>query len=92
MKNEEMVTSPPQLSPCPTIKNKDVEEKCDSVTDPVLYYTPDEEESDPTEGKFNKTESTSYVPPFNNPLYPNNTSYTSYGSVIGKYCLILLHH
>lgn len=57
-----------------------------------LYYTPDEEEdagatvarAKETSEKFEE-ESASYVPPFNNPLYPNS-NYTSYGSVIGE-CL-----
>lgn len=40
----------------------------------VLFYTPDDEEA---------AEGSTYVPPFNNPLYPN-TSYT-YGSVIGEW-------
>lgn len=58
-----------------------------------LYYTPDEEEDaggtvasvKETSEKFEK-ESTNYVPPFNNPLYPNS-NYTSYGSVIGECCI-----
>lgn len=52
----------------------------------VLYYTPDEEEAGETEKVVEKLVEleTSYVPPFNNPLYPNN-SYSSYGSVIGKH-------
>lgn len=96
LKNEETVSSPPAsiLSPhASALEQKEQPEQGASVTskDPVMYYTPDEEESEATDdGKFNKIESTSYVPPFNNPLYPNNVSYTSYGSVIGKYSVTFL--
>ncbi|KRT80386.1 hypothetical protein AMK59_7379, partial [Oryctes borbonicus] len=47
----------------------------------VLYYTPDEEELEVSNSGTEKAEAASYVPPFNNPLYPNST-YTNYGSVI----------
>ena len=47
----------------------------------VLFYTPDEEEASGA-GETGKVDGT-YVPPFNNPLYPNN-SYSTYGSVIGE--------
>lgn len=53
--------------------------------DSVMYYTPDEEELEiSNSGGPEKVESASYVPPFNNPLYPNST-YTNYGSVIGEF-------
>ncbi|XP_022918651.1 myb-like protein X isoform X2 [Onthophagus taurus] len=53
---------------------------------PVLYYTPDEEEMEMTVTESDGIDDTdggsaSYVPPFNNPLYPNS-NYTNYGSVI----------
>ncbi|KAG5888094.1 hypothetical protein JTB14_021895 [Gonioctena quinquepunctata] len=57
---------------------------------PTLYYTPDEEEvKDEGEGEeevqpeaaFEETESISYVPPFNNPVYPNE-SFTAFSSAI----------
>lgn len=55
-----------------------------SSNESVLYYTPDEEESEiANAASTEKVESASYVPPFNNPLYPNST-YTNYGSVIGE--------
>lgn len=76
----------------PSVSNVEINEseKKSSSVDPGMFYTPDEEESEPADdGKFNKIESTSYVPPFNNPLYPNNISYTTYGSVIGKYIFFI---
>lgn len=56
---------------------------------PNRFYTPDEEENveeatTPCELAFEESESVSYVPPFNNPIYPNE-SFTSYTSAIGKY-------
>lgn len=85
-KNEEPVESPsPRLTSSPPVTdNKPIVQSCTTSVDQPMYYTPDEEEADAADEKFNKTESTSYVPPFNNPLYPNNISYTTYGSVIGK--------
>lgn len=58
----------------------------DDGSDPNLYYTPDEEENEVVtqrEPVFEEPESVSYVPPFNNPIYPND-SYASYTSAIGK--------
>ncbi|KAI4460800.1 upset isoform a [Holotrichia oblita] len=52
-----------------------------STGDSVMYYTPDEEELEISNGGTEKVDSADYVPPFNNPLYPNST-YTNYGSVI----------
>lgn len=62
-------------------------ENTDNVTAPNRFYTPDEEENaqgPPHETVFEESESVSYVPPFNNPIYPND-SFTSYTSAIGKY-------
>lgn len=71
---------------------EDEKEDENEETKTVLFYTPDEEEA--TEGKaeeglekYENVEGTSYVPPFNNPVYPN-TNFTAYGSVIGK-CVIV---
>lgn len=57
---------------------------------PEMFYTPDEEDMDKEEelDKIKDTtefdvECTNYVPPFNNPVYPNS-SFTSFGSVIGE--------
>lgn len=51
------------------------------------FYTPDEDENEEEVSKdepvFVEPESVSYVPPFNNPIYPND-SFTSYTSAIGK--------
>lgn len=55
-----------------------------STGDSVMYYTPDEEELEISNGGTEKVDSADYVPPFNNPLYPNST-YTNYGSVIGTF-------
>uniref|UniRef100_A0A1Y1NA62 SET domain-containing protein n=1 Tax=Photinus pyralis TaxID=7054 RepID=A0A1Y1NA62_PHOPY len=65
----------------------------EGVVNPKMFYIPDEEDADKT-GKeeaesipdakcdeFVVVESTNYVPPFNNPVYPNS-SFTSFGSVI----------
>lgn len=61
--------------------------KGDNGTGPNLFYTPDEEEhvtvASPREAVFEEPESVSYVPPFNNPIYPND-SFTSYTSAIGE--------
>lgn len=52
------------------------------------FYTPDEEEIEEaveeSEPVFEESESVSYVPPFNNPVYPND-NFTSYTSTIGKW-------
>lgn len=56
----------------------------------VMYYTPDEEELEISSGDQDKVDSANYVPPFNNPLYPNST-YTNYGSVIGKFIIYGAH-
>lgn len=72
---------PPSSPPTEAEPLKEDELNSSSEKEPVLFYTPDEDDG---EEKFEKVESTSYVPPFNNPLYPNSSSYPSYGSVIGK--------
>lgn len=63
-------------------------DKNDKSPAPNLFYTPDEEENEvevsPHEPVFEETECVSYVPPFNNPIYPND-NFTSYTSAIGKY-------
>ncbi|XP_044755691.1 uncharacterized protein LOC123314454 isoform X2 [Coccinella septempunctata] len=53
---------------------------------PHLFYTPDEEEEEEEveEKEFPETESVSYVPPFNNPIYPS-ISYTSVIDEEGRY-------
>lgn len=74
-------------------------DKNDKSPAPNLFYTPDEEENEvevsPHEPVFEETECVSYVPPFNNPIYPND-NFTSYTSAIGKYTvkslLFLLKH
>ncbi|KAF5298183.1 hypothetical protein FQA39_LY02607 [Lamprigera yunnana] len=58
---------------------------------PEMFYIPDEDDVDKIEKdevresekctQYVATESTNYVPPFNNPVYPNS-SFTSFGSVI----------
>lgn len=69
-----------------SVSNKEI-----SAVDPELFYTPDEEDKtgqepeveEPEKAEEYDVESTNYVPPFNNPLYPN-CSFTSFGSVIGE--------
>ncbi|KAF2902327.1 hypothetical protein ILUMI_03865, partial [Ignelater luminosus] len=63
----------------------------DSIVKPEMFYTPDEEEKVEEEGaeteeiekcdSYDVVESTNYVPPFNNPVYPNS-SFTTFGSVM----------
>ena len=64
---------------------KDNAEITANAVNPEMFYTPDEEDVDKTEKNEIETaevvESTNYVPPFNNPVYPNS-SFTSFGSVI----------
>lgn len=66
-------------------KKDDKKDEDSSATN--IYYTPDEEEHvervTRREPVFEEPESVSYVPPFNNPIYPND-SFTSYTSTIGK--------
>lgn len=64
-----------------SLDSGDEKEKEESA--PNLFYTPDEEETEQTETVFEESESISYVPPFNNPIYPND-SFTTYTSTIGK--------
>ncbi|KAJ8973338.1 hypothetical protein NQ317_004650 [Molorchus minor] len=45
-----------------------------------VFYTPDEDEAQ-TQPVFEETSDINYVPPFNNPVYPN-TSFTTYSSTI----------
>ncbi|KAK5645040.1 hypothetical protein RI129_006340 [Pyrocoelia pectoralis] len=66
---------------------------CPNPVNPEMFYIPDEEDVDKIEkdevecmehekcDEYVVVESTNYVPPFNNPVYPNS-SFTSFGSVI----------
>lgn len=70
------------------VEDNEVEEL--KETNPVLFYTPDEEEAvdsmpedEKQEEKYDAVEATSYVPPFNNPVYPNS-NFGTFGSVIGE--------
>lgn len=78
---EEPVTEPEKAEE--KMETEEVKE-----TNTVPFYTPDEEElveeKTETGDKYGEEEGTSYIPPFNNPVYPN-TNFTSYGSVIGRY-------
>lgn len=62
---------------------------CEVDEKKLLLYTPDEEDvsgarvSKDVTQKYEEVENTNYVPPFNNPLYPNS-SFEEYGSSIGK--------
>lgn len=42
-----------------------------------------EESSDEKFPKFDDSIMNSFIPPFNNPVYPNSTQYGGYSSVIG---------
>lgn len=77
------------LSPAPP-----EEKECSSANDPTMFYTPDDEEPVQApaaeEENAQNPDTSSFVPPFNNPLYPN-CSYTTYGSVIGNVYFHKLH-
>lgn len=55
----------------------------------ILFYTPDEEEKRAGENiqeGYEEVEPVEYVPPFNNPIYPNdNDNFPSYASGLGKF-------
>lgn len=55
----------------------------------ILFYTPDEEEKRAGENiqeGYQEVEPVEYVPPFNNPIYPNdNDNFPSYASGLGKF-------
>ncbi|KAJ8931904.1 hypothetical protein NQ314_015173, partial [Rhamnusium bicolor] len=89
--------SPPVLSPTksrsPSV-DVDVEEESavDDVAhkeenkedvQPNMFYTPDEEEGIHPDPVYEESNSVNYVPPFNNPVYPNS-SFTAYASTIGE--------
>lgn len=91
-------STPQEVEAQPPVDVEDISNTEDSVitkddegensSAPNLFYTPDEEETceettAPSEPVFEESESVSYVPPFNNPIYPND-SFTSYTSAIGK--------
>lgn len=61
----------------------DVEMKCagdDKETN--MFYTPDDDE-DRTVSTFEEPDTVNYVPPFNNPVYPNS-NFASFTSTIGE--------
>lgn len=95
--NAESFAHQPQDDIEPPKEEEEEEEDEDSVK-PEMFYTPDEEEKVEEEGteteeiekceSYDVVESTNYVPPFNNPVYPNS-SFTTFGSVMGRYlCLV----
>lgn len=56
------------------------------TSDDHPFYTPDEEDEKSRTKQdlsFEEAESVSYVPPFNNPVYPND-NFTAYTSTIGE--------
>ncbi|XP_018575451.1 uncharacterized protein LOC108914194 isoform X2 [Anoplophora glabripennis] len=82
---------PPEKSPSPPVDIEMEEEPAaenvpekgttDENVEPNLFYTPDEEEAMQAERVFEESNSVNYVPPFNNPVYPNS-SFTNYTSTI----------
>lgn len=51
--------------------------------DANLFYTPDEDERLPV-AELTEVDGVNYVPPFNNPVYPNS-NFSSFTSAIGKF-------
>lgn len=51
--------------------------------DANLFYTPDEDERLPVT-ELTEVDGVNYVPPFNNPVYPNS-NFSSFTSAIGKF-------
>ncbi|CAH1099752.1 unnamed protein product [Psylliodes chrysocephalus] len=85
---EEMETEDISVTddPDPVVEEKDA---TDADEPQNMFYTPDEEdavvppaEKEETSVSFEEAESISYVPPFNNPVYPNS-SFTNFSSTIG---------
>ncbi|KAJ8938709.1 hypothetical protein NQ318_007997 [Aromia moschata] len=62
-----------EIHPSDEVKTDDMQ--------PNIFYTPDEEEEVPPQPTYEETSSINYVPPFNNPVYPN-TSFPAYTSTI----------
>lgn len=71
-------------------ESEENEEKESEVSvKPNMFYTPDEEErgtDENAQGGFEEIDTVDYVPPFNNPVYPNDSNFTPYASVLGKLC------
>lgn len=72
-----------------TTESDEVSEELEKIEDddikPHMFYTPDEDEIE--EKEFSEIQSISYVPPFNNPIYPC----INYTSIIGECHLNIFH-
>ncbi|RZB66669.1 uncharacterized protein BDFB_011626, partial [Asbolus verrucosus] len=70
------------------VECEETDDKEDEVSvKPNMFYTPDEEERGTEENPpvgYEEIDSVDYVPPFNNPIYPNDSNFTSYASVIDE--------
>lgn len=72
----------PLLPPPSEVQDVEEEKAVEEANQAVLYYTPDEEELEhrelPDKNEAEKVDdvesSPNYVPPFNNPVYPNSLS------------------
>jgi hypothetical protein len=78
---------PPEHEPAEAECEENEEKENDDGVQPNMFYTPDEEErgtDENAQGGYEEIDSVDYVPPFNNPIYPNDSNFTSYASVLGE--------
>jgi adenosine/AMP kinase len=78
---------PPEHEPAEAECEENEEKENDDGVQPNMFYTPDEEErgtDENAQGGYEEIDSVDYVPPFNNPIYPNDSNFTSYASVLDE--------
>ncbi|XP_064211285.1 uncharacterized protein upSET isoform X2 [Tribolium castaneum] len=87
--------APVSSSSPPTVENEEPEVESEEIAEeqtevgvkPNMFYTPDEEEAgvdENAQGSFEEIDSVDYVPPFNNPVYPNDSNFTAFASVLDE--------
>lgn len=93
-KDTSLDSSPPEFTEIKYSDSKDYvlhkispkdnfEEKSLEVKNVEFKRSDSEEKEDISEEKFSRLDD-SFIPPFNNPVYPNSAQYTGYTSVIGE--------